>query len=77
LLISDIALPGMDGVALAQQMLMRRPDIPVLLTSGYARTTLRAAEQAANVVFLTKPYGQAELLETIIRITAGKTTGRT
>jgi two-component system cell cycle sensor histidine kinase/response regulator CckA len=74
LLISDIALPGMDGVSLARQVLVQWPDMPVILTSGYERRTLREAEQTVNVVFLTKPYGQAELLDTIARVTAGKAT---
>ena len=72
LLISDIALPCMDGVALARQMLVRQPRMPVILTSGYERATVSDAEKVANVVFLTKPYGQAELLDTIARMVAGK-----
>ncbi len=76
MLISDIALPGMDGVALARQALVQWPDMPVILTSGYQRSTLRAAEETASVVFLTKPYGQAELLDTIAyEILEGKTGG--
>ncbi|MGE0401396.1 MAG: PAS domain S-box protein [Kofleriaceae bacterium] len=35
--ISDLAMPGMSGVALLDEVRKLRPDIPVILTSGYAR----------------------------------------
>jgi two-component system, cell cycle sensor histidine kinase and response regulator CckA len=72
LLISDIALPGMDGVTLARLMQQRQPDLPVILTSGYQRTAVNEAEADAKAVFLTKPYDQAELLAMIARLVAGK-----
>jgi two-component system cell cycle sensor histidine kinase/response regulator CckA len=68
LMISDIAMPGMDGVALARLVLARQPGLPVILTSGYQRTVEDGAPGLANVVFLTKPYHQVELLATIARI---------
>ena len=72
LLISDVALPGMDGVTLARLMQKRQPGLPVILTSGYARATVRHEETVANVVFLTKPYEQAELLALIAGMVARK-----
>jgi two-component system cell cycle sensor histidine kinase/response regulator CckA len=75
LLISDITLPCMDGVALARLMLVRHPGMPVILTSGYARTAVSNPETVANVVFLTKPYAQAELLDLIAEIVARKAAG--
>jgi len=65
LMISDIALPGMDGVALARLVARAQPELPVILTSGYARSATDDA--IANVVFLTKPYGHAELLATAVK----------
>ncbi|MCG3102418.1 response regulator, partial [Enterobacter sp. DRP3] len=32
---SDVVMPGMGGLALAQELARRLPDLPVLLTSGY------------------------------------------
>jgi two-component system cell cycle sensor histidine kinase/response regulator CckA len=72
LLISDVALPGMDGVGLAQQALVLQPQMPIILTSGYERSTIRDAAKVANVAFLTKPFGQAELLDTVARMVAPK-----
>ncbi|MBI0535400.1 response regulator [Roseomonas sp. KE2513] len=39
-LVSDISMPGTDGVALARALRARRPDLPVILTSGYAEAAL-------------------------------------
>jgi two-component system, cell cycle sensor histidine kinase and response regulator CckA len=72
LLISDVALPAMDGVALARQVLAGQPNIPIILTSGYERRTIGDTAKVANALFLTKPYGQAELLDAIARVMAGK-----
>jgi two-component system cell cycle sensor histidine kinase/response regulator CckA len=67
LMISDIALPGMNGVALARLVQARLSAMPVILTSGYQRA---AMDDAGNVVFLTKPYDQTELLEAITQAAA-------
>ena len=69
LMISDIAMPGMDGVMLARLALTRDPDLPIILTSGYERTATRHGDEITSVAFLAKPYDQAELLETVARIT--------
>jgi two-component system, cell cycle sensor histidine kinase and response regulator CckA len=68
LMISDVALPGMHGVALARLVRERLLEMPIILTSGYGRTAMDEVGDVTNVVFLTKPYGQTELLETIARI---------
>jgi two-component system cell cycle sensor histidine kinase/response regulator CckA len=65
LMISDIALPGMNGVTLARLVQTRLPAMPVILTSGYQRAGM---DDAGNVIFLTKPYDQTELLEAITRV---------
>jgi two-component system cell cycle sensor histidine kinase/response regulator CckA len=72
LMISDIAMPGMDGVALARLVLARQPELPVILTSGYACPAADAEFRVANVVFLVKPYGHAELLGAVERIAQGR-----
>jgi two-component system cell cycle sensor histidine kinase/response regulator CckA len=68
LMISDVALPGMHGVALARLVRARLSGVPIILTSGYERTAMDEVDDVANVVFLTKPYGQTELLDVIARI---------
>jgi two-component system cell cycle sensor histidine kinase/response regulator CckA len=68
LMISDIAMPGMDGLALTRLVLTNRPDLPVILTSGYDDAALDDTFKGGKVLFLTKPFGQAELLAAIARI---------
>ncbi len=62
ILVSDVAMPGMDGVALARSLRSRWPDLPVLLLSGYAEAALGADLAGEGFHFLAKPYAPAELL---------------
>jgi CheY-like chemotaxis protein len=65
LLISDVAMPGMDGIELAMAMRQSIPDCNVLLFSGQATTVdLLATARAAGYDFnaLTKPVHPTDLL---------------
>lgn len=64
-LVSDVAMPGMDGVALARALRARFPGLPVLLVSGYAQSAVEAAPEAADIRFLAKPYSPADLVEAV------------
>ena len=44
----------------------RQPELPIILTSGYERGA--EDDAIAGIVFLAKPYGQAELLAAVMRI---------
>jgi len=55
---SDINMPGMDGITLAQWIIKEFPDVKVVLTSGDLRNA--AAAQIATH-FLEKPYDLATL----------------
>jgi len=70
---SDIMMPGdMDGVALACEIRTRRPGLPVLLTSGYAEASRRAAE-AQGLQVLPKPYRLEDLAMALERTRASAT----
>jgi CheY-like chemotaxis protein len=60
LLFSDVAMPGMNGAELARAAVALRPDLAVLLTSGFAGTALEDA--ARRFPFLPKPYRMADVL---------------
>ncbi|MFL6547073.1 MAG: response regulator [Povalibacter sp.] len=61
LVFSDIMMPGeMDGLDLAREIRNRRPNLPIVLTSGYAEPALRDAE-AEGLRVLGKPYRVDEL----------------
>ena len=55
--ITDYMMPGMDGGAFARQLAKRRPDVPVLLITGYTGAT----DNVLHLPRLAKPFGQAEI----------------
>jgi PAS domain S-box-containing protein len=60
LVFSDIIMPGtLNGLQLAATIRERRPDLPIVLTSGYAGGTESQSELTYQV--LEKPYGATEL----------------
>ncbi|MBS0638389.1 MAG: response regulator [Proteobacteria bacterium] len=64
LVFSDVRMPGrLDGFGLARWVYNHRPDVPVLLTSGYSGAVSEAASQLAHVPLLAKPYRYDVLLE--------------
>lgn len=63
LLITDIVMPGRDGVMLAQSLNRTRPDVKVLFTTGYTRHI--APELLAESEILEKPYHRAALLHAV------------
>jgi signal transduction histidine kinase/ActR/RegA family two-component response regulator len=55
LVFSDMVMPGdMDGLQLAHEIARRRPDLPVVLTTGYSSAAASAANE--NLRLLVKPY---------------------
>lgn len=60
MLVCDIALPGMDGRALARQLRGRWPWLPVVLASGYGGQ--REELSAEGFHWLAKPYTPDELM---------------
>ena len=71
LLITDLTMPGMTGMELAQQALKVRPAIPILLMSGYAATLTPERLRADGIRgFLPKPHSVRSLA-----IAVGQTLG--
>jgi len=66
LLVSDVTMPGeMDGLGLVVALRERRPDLPVILVSGYAEATVGEGLAGRGVRFLEKPFRMAELLAAV------------
>ena len=57
LLVTDIVLPGMNGVDLATRMRTMQPQLPVLFVSGYADSQTRRWGLVEGSHLLRKPYG--------------------
>jgi signal transduction histidine kinase/ActR/RegA family two-component response regulator len=67
---TDVGMPGMGGVALAQEIRRRRLAVPVVLTSGYSHVL--AEKGAHGFELLLKPYS-VEQLSRVLRKTIGST----
>jgi signal transduction histidine kinase/CheY-like chemotaxis protein len=65
---SDVMMPGrMNGVELAQEIRRRRPNLPVLLTSGYVDAARRKAG-AQQIKIIPKPYRIDELRDALAAV---------
>jgi CheY-like chemotaxis protein len=73
LVITDLSLPKMDGLALAGAIKERAPTQPVILVTAYAESIQSDKERLANVDFLMgKPFSLQQLQEALIKIFAGR-----
>jgi DNA-binding NtrC family response regulator len=65
-ILSDVVMPGMDGLALLAKLRERAPEVPVILMSGQAtlQTAVRATQLGA-LDFVEKPVGLERLLLTL------------
>jgi len=62
LFITDVILPGMNGKALADELIKTRPDIRVLFISGYTEdVVLHHKATATGGCFLQKPFSRESL----------------
>ena len=62
---TDVVMPGMTGLELAQEIRRCHADLPVVLTSGYSHVI--AEEGTQGFPLLRKPYSIESLLQTLGR----------
>lgn len=64
--ITDVRMPGMDGIELQRRIRLERPTLPVIFISAHddAESRKKALNDGA-VDFLQKPFDAADLLEKI------------
>jgi len=69
--LSDINMPGMDGLELLDEIKQRRPDLPVMMVTAYGddERTRRARELGA-FEFITKPVDFDRLKEQLRQLPA-------
>jgi DNA-binding NtrC family response regulator len=73
LLITDVVMPGMNGVLLARAFRAILPHCKVLYISGYPRSTLTATgESDDSAFFLQKPFDRSQMDRCIKAILPGK-----
>jgi two-component system, response regulator, stage 0 sporulation protein F len=63
-ILSDINMPGMDGLSLLREIKTRRPDLPVMMVTAYGdEERRRRASELGALEFLTKPVDFERLKE--------------
>jgi two-component system, cell cycle response regulator len=71
LLLTDIAMPGMDGIGLVREARRRDPDLEAVAITGHDDVKLAVeAMKAGCADFLTKPVDRPELLRVADRVLA-------
>jgi two-component system cell cycle sensor histidine kinase/response regulator CckA len=65
-LISDVIMPGINGPELAAQIIALKPEINVILMSGYTEDEI-APMHNEKFLFLSKPFALDKLIDTVQR----------
>jgi excisionase family DNA binding protein len=68
LMISDLNMPGMDGIALIREVKAIHPSLPIIIITGFS--TEKSAIEAVNLRvagYLTKPLRDSQVLEAAAR----------
>ncbi|AKQ41927.1 response regulator receiver domain protein (CheY-like) [Aurantiacibacter atlanticus] len=68
LLLSDIVMPGMDGIELAQRCNELSPSTKVMFITGFAAVALRANREAPHAKMLSKPFHLKDLVLEVERM---------
>lgn len=71
LLLSDIVMPGMDGIELAQKAVQVQPDLKVMFITGFAAVALNERNAAPkHSKILSKPFHLKDIVDEVDRIMA-------
>jgi two-component system cell cycle sensor histidine kinase/response regulator CckA len=69
ILVTDWRMPDLNGDELARQLLLNRPELKIILMSGYPDAAEVIASFAKDqALFLRKPFSPARLVESITRL---------
>ena len=68
LLLTDIVMPEMDGIELAQKAAELAPDIRVMFITGFAAVALKAGRKSPEAKVLSKPFHLKDLVAEVERM---------
>jgi len=73
-LISDVRMPGMDGLETVRATKARQPEIIAMMASGVSEQEIAQADAiaAGAIAYFTKPYSLDELLTTLEEVFFGE-----
>ena len=75
LLLTDIVMPEMDGIELAQKAGELAADMRVMFITGFAAVTLKAGKAVPNARVLSKPFHLRDLVLEVDRMFQGASFG--
>jgi CheY-like chemotaxis protein len=64
LVFSDVVMPGMGGLRLSEQLAEEKPDLPVILATGYSQEIAQSGSGGRPVIL--KPYRLATLSQALV-----------
>jgi two-component system, cell cycle response regulator CpdR len=68
LLLTDIVMPEMDGIELAQRAAVIAPEMRVMFITGFAAVALKAGKAAPDAKVLSKPFHLRDLVAEVDRL---------
>ena len=68
LLLTDIVMPEMDGIELAQKAAVIAPEMRVMFITGFAAVALKAGRAAPEAKILSKPFHLRDLVAEVDRL---------
>ena len=71
-LVTDLSMPGMDGLALIRAARQRRPGLPAILLTGYAGEAMLPDQAEAGFSLMRKPVSGADLVDRIAALAGAR-----
>ncbi|MBF0496539.1 MAG: response regulator, partial [Deltaproteobacteria bacterium] len=69
LVMTDYTMPQMTGVDLAREVLMIRPDMPIILCTGFSEMISEEKAKALGILeFVMKPLNRSDTAQVIRRV---------
>ena len=65
LLLTDIVMPGLDGIELSQRARVLLPDLRVMFITGFAAVALARADAPSDARIMSKPFHLRDLVTEI------------
>ena len=70
LLLTDIVMPGADGIEVAKKAAQIQPDLKIMFITGFAAVALNAQKASPNAKVLEKPVHLREIVTEVERLIA-------